>query len=71
MKYTEAANLKIGDLVIMDNRSKSYGGFVFEIESINPEHDNWCHRVTLKQPSFDKGFRLKDCDTRYLKRYEV
>lgn len=70
MRYAEASTLKEGDLVIMDNRNKHYGGLIFEIESINPNHDNWCYRMTLKQPGFDGGFRINDCDSRYLKRYE-
>lgn len=70
MKYAEVANLKAGDLVILDNRNKNYGGLILEVESINPQHDNWCYRVTLKQPGFDGGFRIKDYDSRHLKRYE-
>lgn len=71
MRYEEAQKLKKGELVVLDSRNKKYGGLVLEIESINPEHDNWCCRVTLKQPGFNKGFRIKDCDSRYLKRYEA
>ena len=71
MKYEEALKLEEGDLVtISSGRSKTYGGLVFEIESINPKHDNWCLRVTLKQPLFDYGFRLVDYDSRLLTRYE-
>lgn len=71
MRYAEAAMLKAGDLVVLDNRHKFYGGLVLEVESINPNHDNWCYRITLKQPGFDSGFRVKDYDSRHLKRYEA
>ena len=70
MRYAEAMNLKTGDLVILDSRNKNYGGLILEVESVNPNHDNWCYRVTLKQPGFDGGFRIPDYDSRYLKRYE-
>lgn len=70
MRYTDAMKLKEGDLVILDGRNKKYEGLILEIESINPIHDNWCYRVTLKQPGFNGSFRVEDCDTRYLKRYE-
>lgn len=70
MRNTEAANLKVGDLVIVDSRNKHYGGLVLEIESISPEHD-WCgYLVTLKQPGFDCGFRIKDYESRHLQRFE-
>lgn len=69
VRYTEAMELKAGDLVILDNRTKYYGGLILEIESINPLHDNWCYRVTLKQPGFNGSFRIVDYDTRHLKRY--
>lgn len=71
MKYTEALKLKEGDLVILDNRNKNYGGLVLEVESINQIHDNWCCRVTLKQPGFNTGFRIKDYDSRHLKKWEL
>lgn len=71
MKFAEAAKLKSGDLVVIDNRNKNYGGLVLEIESINPEHDCWSYRATLKQPGFDGGFRITDYDSRHLKRYEA
>lgn len=70
MIYTDASTLKPGDLVVIDHRNKSYKGLVLEIESINPEHDNWCYRVTLKQPEFDNGFRIENYDTRLLQRFE-
>lgn len=71
MRYAEAATLKKGELVIIaPDRNKHYGGLVLEIESICPEHDNWCYRVNLKQPGFDSGFRITNYDTRLLKRYE-
>lgn len=70
MTYADASNLKTGDLVIVDSRNKNYGGLILEVESINPEHDYWCYRVTLKQPGFEGGFRIKDYDSRHLKRYE-
>ena len=69
MKIEEAKTLKTGDLVVMDNRSK-YGGLVFEVENLESTWETWCCRVTLKQPGFDMGFRIKGQDTRYLKRYE-
>lgn len=70
MKIEEAKTLKKGDLVVMDNRSK-YGGLVLEVESIDSTWETWCCRVTLKQPGFDKGFRIQGQDTRYLKRLDV
>ena len=71
MRYEDALLLKKGDLVVISGKpNKSYEGMVLEIDSINPEHDNWCCRVTLKQPGFDNGFRLNDYDTRRLQRYE-
>ena len=70
MRYVEAMKLKEGDLVIIDDRNKYYGGLILEIESINPMHDNWCYRVNLKQPGFNGGFIIKDYDSRHLKRYE-
>lgn len=70
MNKTEAAKLKVGDLVIIDNRNKHYGGLVLEIESIDTSNDPWCRRVDLKQPGFNGGFRIKDYDSRHLKRYE-
>lgn len=70
MRYAEAIHLKEGDLVILDSRNKNYGGLVLEVESINPKYDNWCCRVNLKQPGFNSGFRIKDYDSRHLKRYE-
>lgn len=70
MKYAEAEKLKAGDLVVIDDRSKYYRGLVLEVESINLEHDNWCLRVNLKQPGFNGGFRITNCDTRYLRRFE-
>lgn len=71
MKYEEAGKLKPGDLVILDSRNKNYGGLVLEVAEVNPVHDNWCYRITLKQPGFDEGFRIKDYDSRYLQRYEA
>lgn len=71
MRYAEAAKLKPGDLVILDDRNKHYGGLILEVESINPEEfGRWCYRVNLKQPGFDGGFRIKEYDSRHLKRYE-
>lgn len=69
MRYAEAMKLKEGDLVIVDSRNKNYGGLIMEVESIEPEYD-YCYRVTLKQPGFNSGFRIKDYDSRHLKRYE-
>lgn len=72
MRYADAATLTKGELVVISGKpNKHYEGFVFEIESISPEHDNWRYLVTLKQPGFDNGFRIKDYDTRRLKRYEA
>lgn len=68
MKYKEALLLKKGDLLVVDDRNKYYKGLVLEIEEIFD--DNWCRRVTLKQPGFNNGFRLEKYDTRHLKRYE-
>lgn len=70
MKLEEASKLKPGDLVILDNRNKFYGGMVLEIESIKPKEEPWCYRITLKQAGYDGGFRLRDYDSRHLKRYE-
>ena len=71
MRYAEALTLKEGELVVIDgNRNKSYANLVLEIESIKEEDYNWCRHVTLKQPGFDNGFRIKDYDSRLLKRYE-
>ena len=69
MKYTEALLLKKGDLLVVDDRNKYYKGLILEIEEIFDD-DNWCRRVTLKQPGFNNGFRLEKYDTRHLKRYE-
>lgn len=69
MRYAEAMKLKEGDLVIVDSRNKNYGGLIMEAESIEPEY-GYCYRVTLKQPGFNSGFRIKDYDSRHLKRYE-
>lgn len=72
MKYAEAAKLKKGDLVVIDKtRNKVYGGMIFEIDEINTKHDIWCYRVTLKQPGFNNDFRIKDYDTRLLRKYEL
>jgi len=68
MKIVEARKLKIGDLVVLDNRSK-FGGLVMEVEA-EPIDCVWCCSVNLKQPKFDGGFRLESVDTRYLKRFE-
>ena len=69
MRYEEAATLKKGDLVIIDHRSKCYGGLVLEVESIDSK--DWCgYRVTLKQPGFDNWFRIRDYDSRHLQRFE-
>lgn len=70
MRYAEALKLKIGDLVVVDTRNKTLGGLVLEVESVKQEDYNWCIHVTLKQPSFDAGFRVRDYDSRLLKRYE-
>lgn len=71
MKIKEASKLKKGDLVIISSsRTKTYNGLIFEIEEIRPKTDCWSYRITLKQPGFDGGFRLKDYDSRLLKRYE-
>ena len=41
MRMKEALTLKKGDLVVLDDRNKHYGGLVLEIESV--EHgDVWC-----------------------------
>ena len=69
MTMKEGLTLKKGDLVVLDDRNKHYGGLVLEIESIT-NGDVWCRRATLKQPYFDEGFRIKDYDTRHLKRFE-
>lgn len=69
MKYKEALLLKKGDLLVVDDRNKYYKGLVLEIDEIFDD-DNWCRRVTLKQPGFNNGFRLEKYDTRHLKRYE-
>lgn len=69
MKYTEAEKLKVGDLVIIDKRTKRYAGLILEIEEITG-HNNWCYRVTLKQAYLDGGFRIRNYDTRHLQRYE-
>lgn len=69
MRYAEAMKLKEGDLVIVDSRNKNYGGLIMEVESIEPEY-SYCYRVTLKQPGFNSGFRIKDYDSRHLKRYK-
>lgn len=71
MKYEEAIKLKAGDLVIIDNRNKYYGGLILEIESIDTSNDMYCRRVTLKQPGFNSEFQIKDYDSRHLKRYEL
>ena len=70
MRYAESVNLKKGDLVVIDDRNKHFGGLVLEIESIEEMHDNWCLRVTLKQPGFNGNFRIRNYDTRHLKRFE-
>jgi hypothetical protein len=70
MKYTEAVKLKVGDLVIIDNRNKHYGGLILEIDSINPTEEMHCCRVTLKQPGFSSEFCIENYDTRHLKKYE-
>lgn len=70
MTIKEAITLKKGDLVIMSNNTKHYKGMIFEVEDFT-EHDNWCCRVTLKQPGFDGGFRLYNYDTRRLERFEA
>ena len=69
MKINEALELKKGDLVIYSKRNKAYGGLVFEIENIDAT-ELYNSRVTLKQPGFNTEFRIKDCDTRLLTRYE-
>lgn len=69
MRYAEAMKLKEGDLVIVDSRNKNYGGLIMGVESIEPEY-SCCYRVTLKQPGFNSGFRIKDYDSRHLKRYK-
>ena len=71
MKIKEASKLMKGDLVIISsNRTKTYQGLIFEIESIEPKTDMWSYRVTLKQPGFNGAFRLRDYDSRLLQRYE-
>lgn len=70
MREAEAMKLKEGDLVTFDSRHKIYGGLILEVESINPEYYNRFYRVTLKQPGFNGGFCIRDCDSRCLKRYE-
>lgn len=69
MRKEEAAKLKKGDLVVV-NTGTRYIGLVLEVESIIP-FDNWCYHATLKQPGYDYGFRIKDYDTRRLKRLEL
>ncbi len=69
MRYVEAMELKEGDLVVIDSRNKNYGGLILEVESIKPDY-GYCCRVTLKQPGFNSSFRVKDYDSRHLKRYE-
>lgn len=72
MRKAEALTLKEGDLVVINsNRNNHYGGLVLEIESIKQEDYIWCCHVTLKQPGFDVGFRIRDYDTRLLQRYEA
>lgn len=71
MKYTDALNLKPGDLVVIDNRNKYYGGLILEIESIRDYESNYCRGVTLKQPGFNNDFRIRDYDSRHIKRYEA
>lgn len=71
MKYTDALNLKPGDLVtVTATRNPRFGGLVLEVESIEDE-DRWCRRVTMKQPGFDAGFRLRDYDSRLINRFEA
>lgn len=69
MTMKEALLLRKGDLVTLDHRNTHYGGMVLEVEDIS-DGDNWCRRATLKQPYFDNGFRIKNYDTRHLKRFE-
>ena len=71
MKFVEALQLKEGDLVVVNgNRNRRHGGLVLEIESITLGYGDFHYcLVTLKQPGFDGGFRLKDYDSRLLKRY--
>lgn len=70
MKLAEAKKLKKGDLVMIpETRSKSLGGLVFEIESI--DYQDCCGiRLTLKQPGVSTAFRLREYDSRVLKRFE-
>lgn len=65
MRYAEVITLKIGDLVVVDNRNKRCGGLVLEVVSINTKN----YLVTLKQPGFDSDFIIVDYDARHLKRY--
>lgn len=69
MKQEEAMKLKIGDLVVIDNRNKCYGGLIMEIEQIKPDGD-YCYRMNLKQPGINSSFRITDYDSRHLKKYE-
>ena len=71
MRYAEAALLKKGDLVTLDNRNKNYGGLILEVESVDSDDNTWCCRVTLKQPGFNGTFRIKDYDSRHLQRYKA
>jgi hypothetical protein len=70
MRYAETVNLKKGDLVVINNKNKHYRGLVFEIESIDDMHKTYITGVTLKQPGFDNGFRIKNYPTGQLKRFE-
>lgn len=71
MNKHKAAKLKKGDLVVIDAKGKTtYKGMVLEVESVSL-YDKWHYRVTMKQPGFDNEFRVRDYDSRLLKRYEA
>lgn len=70
MKYAEAAKLKVGDLVVINSTGKQYKGLIFEIENIESLY-NYCLHVDLKQPGYDGGFRIRQYDSRFLKKYEL
>lgn len=71
MRFIEAKTLKEGDLVVMDDKqSTRYFGLILEVDSIKPDDYDRFVYVTLKQPGFDGEFRIKDYDSRRLRRYE-
>ena len=71
MKKVEARKLKIGDFVVMDDRSR-HRGLVMVVET-KPIDRGCCCFVNLRQPKvneFGGCFRMIAVDTRHLKRYE-